>query len=407
MKSEPLRVLQDYVTVIVEDVTITYSTAHYNGTLYSGSVQDDLLDQNGTDLFIPENAEEKRNPRREDRYLSARLIEHLNTNLEYYNKLLWYNLDPDRRFMLLDGFNIQVYDDDGNSIATDKGGMRSLASVLKNEVIAVAGNALVLPVAPGYRVTGSFIIEKKPGQKMPITLFDHYKPLTPIEPYRVSVPSKGVFAEAVQGQCNACEKIETERLQDWNRFPNTDEPTSIAPIVVPTPVVTDWKAAFKDFATPIVNIQNAPAMPAPGAGLQGLSELLGKSGVFKDITGLDANQQNVIRTYLSNQENAKAFAEMAKEMAMQQHNTQNSGKIVDQIDTAKSKGALNQQEYGQLVKDHLQQQIDGGATKKADLELARESALPSPTKAGVDAINSGRSGTLFRTDGDVTEFNKN
>ena len=79
----------------------------------------------------------------------------------------------------------------------------------------------------------------------------------------------------------------------------------------------------------MVNIQNAPATPAPGAGLPGYPTLLGKSGVFKDITGLDANQQNVIRTYLSNQENAKAFGEMAKEMAMQQHNTQNSGKIMD------------------------------------------------------------------------------
>ena len=64
-----------------------------------------------------------------------------------------------------------------------------------------------------------------------MSLFDHYKPLTPVEPYRVSVPSKGVFAEAVQGVCNACEKIETDRLQDWNRFPNTDEPTAIAPVV--------------------------------------------------------------------------------------------------------------------------------------------------------------------------------
>ena len=74
--------------------------------------------------------------------------------------------------------------------------------------------------------------------------------------------------------------------------------------------VSDWKAAFKDFATPIVNIQNAPATPVPGAGLAGLSELLGKSGVFKDITGLEGNQQNVIRTDLSNQENAKAFGEI-------------------------------------------------------------------------------------------------
>jgi hypothetical protein len=265
--SDPtLRSLQDSVTLFVEDLTITYSTSHYNGTLYSGTVRNDLLDRTGVELFIPENNEEKRNPKREDRYLATKLIDHLNSHLEYYNRVLWYNLDPERRFMLLDGFSIQIYDKDGKPITAANGGMRSLASVLKNEVIAVVGNSLVMPVAPGYRVNGAFVQEKRKDSDKPVTLFDHYEPLTPFEPYRISVPTKGVFAEAVQGACNACEKIETERLQDWNRFPNTDEPTSISPIVTPTPTVTDWRAAFKDFATPIVNIQNAPATPDPGAG---------------------------------------------------------------------------------------------------------------------------------------------
>ena len=58
-----------------------------------------------------------------------------------------------------------------------------------------------------------------------------------------------------------------------------------------TAFMWSWQFDYEGriFATPIVNIQNAPAAPAPGAGLAGLSDLLGKSGVFKDITGLDAN----------------------------------------------------------------------------------------------------------------------
>ena len=151
-------------------------------------------------------------------------------------------------------------------------------------------------------------------------------------------------------------------------------------------MVTDWKAAFKDFATPIVNIQNAPAAPAPGEGMAALSELLGKSGVFKDVTGLEGNQANVIRTYLSNQENAKSFAEMAKEMAMQSHNTQNSGKIMDTITQAKNSGDLSKEDAGKLVKDHLQQQIDGGVTKKAELEKAKN--VWPLTQAFVDGVVS-------------------
>jgi len=375
VNSAPLRALRQYVTLSIQDLRITYSTAHYNGVLYSGPVGDDLLD--GTTLPIPESIDDRRNPRREDRYLAARLIEHLNSNLEYYNKVLWRQLDPDRRFMLLDGFNIQVYDDDGNPIQGEAG-KRSLATVIKNELVTVAGNSLVFPVAPGYRVSGNFVRVKPDGKKVPVTLFDHYKPLTPMEPYRVSVPTKGVFAEAVQGACNACEKIETERLQDWNRFPNTDEPTSISPIVTPTPTVTDWKAAFKDFAAPMVNVQNAPGLPAPGAGLAGLGDLLGKAGIFKDITGLDATQQNALRTYLSNQENAKAFAEMAKEMAMQGHNTTNSDKITQQIDAAKSKGAIDSGQTNEATWEHLMQMIKGGTTKSKESEAATEAIKSIP-----------------------------
>jgi outer membrane protein OmpA-like peptidoglycan-associated protein len=81
---------------------------------------------------------------------------------------------------------------------------------------------------------------------------------------------------------------------------------------------------------------------------------------------------------------------MAKEMAMQQHNTENSGKIMDQIKTAKSSGDITKQDAGQLVKDHLQQQIDGGGAKKAELDKAIRESLPSVAQAGVNAINRGR-----------------
>lgn len=392
--SNAVLALHNLVTLNIENLNIFYSTSHYNGILFSGNVNDDLLD--GTTLNIPENSEEKRNPKKEDRYLVYKLIEHLNSNLEHYNKVLWYNLDPDRRYMLLDGFNIQIFNDFGLPI-DEPLPLRSLASVVKNELITVVGNSLVFPVAAGYKVSQSYITEKTEDDTEKVTLFDHYKPLTPIEPYRISVPTKGVFAEAVLGACNSCEKIETERLQDWNRFPNTDEPTTINPINPPTPTVTDWKAAFKDFTSPMINIQNAPAVPAPGAGLAGLSELLGKSGVFKDITGLDANQQNVLKTYLSNQENAKAFAEMAKEMVMQGHNSENSGKIMSSLNEAKKSGAISQDDYGKLVKEHLQQQIDGGESKKAELE--KEKAVkPTLTDAAVKAAGQGKDVKAQKTD---------
>lgn len=383
--------LKGLVTLNVENVRISYSTDHFNGYLYSGNVGDDILDD--TFLYIPENADEKKDPRKEDLFLVQKLLDHLNSNLEHYNKALWYNLDADRRFMLLDGFNIQIFNDFG--IPT---GFRSLASVVKNELVGIVGNSLVLPVAPGYKVSQSFITEQTDeGVEQEVTLFDHYQPLTPVPPYRVSVPTRGVFMEAVQGACDACEKVKENSSQDWDKF-QTEQPTPIGTITPVTPVVTDWKAAFKDFATPIVNIQNAPAAPEPGAGLAGLSELMGKAGIFKDITGLDANQQNAIKTYLSNQENAKAFAEMAKTMAMQSHNSDNSSKIMDTLKAAKDAGAISNEDYGKLVKEHLQQVIDGGATKKAEMEKDKTAAKPSLTDAAVKAADQGKDVKAQKTD---------
>jgi len=374
--------LKDYITVTVDKVNLYYSTPHYHGPLFAGYVGDDLLDAAGAKLYAPENEAEKRNPRKEDIYLAEKLIEHLNSNIEHYNKALWQNLDADRRYMLLDGFTIQVFNDFGEPI-----GFRSLASVVKNRLMSVVGNSLVFPVAAGYKVSKSYIAEKtEDGSTENVSLLDHYKPLTPPAPYRVSVPSRGVFLEAVQGACNACEKVEENTSQDWTKF-TTDEPTPIGQVAPPTPTITDWKAAFKDFAQPIVNIQNAPATPAPGAGLAGLNDLLGKSGVFNDITGLDGNQQNAMRTYLSNQENAKAFAEMAKGMAMQDHNTANSDKIMSTLKSAKAAGAIDQESYGKLVKEHLQQQIDGGSSAK----LEQQNAKPSLTDAAVQAASQGKS----------------
>lgn len=389
---DEITTLNQKVHLDVESLVINYSTDHYNGRIYNGYVGNDLLD-NAT-IPTPMNFDEKRNPRKEDIFIVKKLIEHLNSNLEHYNKSLWYNLDIDRRYMLLDGFNIQIYNDFGMP-----DGFRSLASVVKNQLITVTGNSLVFPVAAGYRVSQSYIVAKnEDGEAENVTLFDHYKPLTPIPPYRISVPSRGVFLEAVQGACDACEKIKENSAQDWTKF-TADEPTPIASVTPPVPTITDWKAAFKDFATPLINIQNAPATPDPGAGLAGLSDLLGKSGIFKDITGLDANQQNVIRTYLSNQENAKAFAEMAKTMAMQGHNTQNSDKIMDSLKTAKDSGAISQDDYGKLVKEHIQKQIDGGESEKTALEQ-QKSSKPTLTDAAVKAADQGKDVKAQKTDTD-------
>lgn len=167
----------------------------------------------------------------------------------------------------------------------------------------VVGNSLVFPIAPGSRVSQSLIVRDTPPleneqeSKDPIrTPLDHYRSDIVPTPYRISVPTKGVFMEAVMGRCESCEKVMPDTSQDWTKF-TADEPTPIASVEAPVPTPTDWRAAFKDFAAPMINIQNAPSAPDPGAGLAGINKLLGKSDALRDVTGLAANQQNAMATY--------------------------------------------------------------------------------------------------------------
>ena len=93
----------------VRSMRMAYSTAHYNGMLFNGTMNGDLLDSGGAICKTPLTAAEKVNPRLDDKFLAQRLITHLNQNLEYYNRVLWYSLDSNRRFLLLDGFQIETF----------------------------------------------------------------------------------------------------------------------------------------------------------------------------------------------------------------------------------------------------------------------------------------------------------
>ena len=100
------KLINTAVVFTLRQLSISYSTQHYNGVLCNGAINNDLLD--GATVPTPENASEKRSPRTDDRLLTKKLLTHLNTNLEYYNRVLLYSMDEQRRFMLLDGFTIQV-----------------------------------------------------------------------------------------------------------------------------------------------------------------------------------------------------------------------------------------------------------------------------------------------------------
>src|SRR5207244_2256000 len=102
---------------------------------------------------------------------------------------------------------------------------RSIASCVENRLIGIVGNCLVMPVAPGLHLDPGW--QPKPSSNGDngrlATLHDLYAIDAP-PPIRVSVPTRGVFAEAVMGACNSCEPIDDNRFWRWEESPIPDTP---------------------------------------------------------------------------------------------------------------------------------------------------------------------------------------
>ncbi len=204
-------------------------------------------------------------------------------------------MTPERRFMLLDGI-----------VAPGKANGRSVASVVENRLLGIAGNSLIMPVAAGNQLD--------PTMDETFDLFAQYY-TEDEDPMRLSLPTKGVYAESVMGKCNSCEEKDESRFWRWEESPIPDSPTT--PISI---LNTDSRRKDlgdlqpKDFANPIVNIQNAPNLPDP-TGLQTALNLTGKGDAFRDLTGLNQNQLNALATFQKTMDTAQAFGKEAAELA--------------------------------------------------------------------------------------------
>ena len=341
-------VLPPNTRVIVEGGQMSYRTKFSSGYLFrSGRIANDLTGADSVRVYTPLTLQELRKPREEDKELARRLLDHLNENIERCHHELWRGMSEDRRFMLLDGFE-----------APNSGG-RSVASVVDNSLIGIVGNSLVMPVSRGFHLDPTF----NQDIERPIDLLEHYQPNTPIEPVRVAIPTRGVYAEAVMGACNSCETKEEERFWRWEESPIPDNPPAILPVSTesrqtPTPDLT-----AKDFPQPIIAMQNAPAAPDP-TGLAGTLNLLGQSGLFKDITGLEGNQKNAAAALQGAMQTAQFFGGKAADLALQAKMARDIDKAVKTIDSAKQSGLITEAQAQDLTAKAISGMIGGGAEDK-------------------------------------------
>ena len=341
----------DGTRILIRSGALRYRTAHLrNHLLFDDPAIDAGLTQTEAWVDCPLDDQEQRNLRHEDAMLARKLLAHLNEHLEYYHKAIWWSMDPDRRFMLLDGY-----------IAPNSNG-RSVASVVENRLIGFVGNSMVLPVGPGIHLDPSYTQDPE----HPVDLLNRYAPLTPIPPMRISIPTRGVFAEAVLGECNSCEPMEETRFWRWDQAPTGDEPTPIQSPSSESRATPDPNLTAKDFPTPMIQIQNAPAEPDP-TGLAAALKVIGTPNLFANITGLDQTQKNSLAAMQSALDAAKHFGDQAAAL-VQQQGMQKGGidKSLQSINQAKKQNLIDDKQANDLSVSALKGLVGDkvGADKK-------------------------------------------
>lgn len=195
----------------------------------------------------------------EERCCIDRLLKHLNSNKVHYNRAIWLAEDPDARAVRFNKIPMVTI-----------AGKGSLLDAIENHPLAIYGDNIAFPIAGSTETT----IENKQGKKEYVSIS--------IEKL-VSLPVRGIFAEAKLGSCNSCEELDITRFWDWQKSPCPEKAPEIAPItaISPTPQLPNLTPST--LPNPIVNIVNPPNAPDPTA-MAGALSLLGKSEIFRNMS---------------------------------------------------------------------------------------------------------------------------
>lgn len=187
-----------------------------------------------------------------DSELALLLVNHLNANQYYYNANVWLLMDSRERRRRIAGYV-------GSLIA----GMSDVPLAMSGNHLAFRYSTVALPAA-----AREVLPDAGPG--------------LPAREDVITLPTRGIFAEAHLGHCNAAEK------RDITRFWNFDElPVSLLPNI---DTLTAGPRGAIPGLTPDtmgsspLGIQATPGLPAPGEAIAKALELLGKPDIFRDMS---------------------------------------------------------------------------------------------------------------------------
>ena len=198
----------------------------------------------------------------DENLLRIRLKFHLDNNLSYYYRLIWLGEDPNARYLRLRGTTLSA-----------GGSSWPIFEAIMNRPLDVLGDGTAFALDP--QVIG--MATSRQGQ---------YPAMPEVAPARVesviSLPARGVFAEAKLGHCNAAEVIDNTRFWDWQTSPDPDAAPSIGDVSLASRNAQPALAATT-LPGSLVNIVNPAPAPDPVA-MAGALGLLGKSDIFRDMS---------------------------------------------------------------------------------------------------------------------------
>ncbi|WP_395340219.1 hypothetical protein PN836_016365 [Ningiella sp. W23] len=366
--------------IILRAMYLGYRTKYSSGYIVRNSrVNNDVINTSvfgitvATDaalIYTPMNQRELLNPRKEDQDAANALIQFLNENLELSHKVIWSSMDASRLFGLLDGY-----------IAPNSGG-RSVASVVENKVMGVVGNNLVVKVIPGERLDPVF--------KSVEDLLNYYQPTTPQDPYRISVPTKGVYAESVMGKCNSCEQIDESRHWRFDEAPCSTSAPEIEPLSTDTRRSEPSDLQVKDLPTNLINMQAAPAAPAPTS-LADAYALLGQGDAFRDITGIEGTQANALGALQTTSKQVTDLASISKDfanLALMANQKRDGAKQIEQIKKLNKDGYLSDEDTTEQIKEVLGSYNNAAKNVSKAKESDKESTAKQIAEQAKKGMNS-------------------
>lgn len=360
----------------VKRVEMRYYTDNFDRTVSSSNRSDDLVsvdtgkpDATGASAFIPLSEWERQNLRSIIRGAAEDLITHLNEHIEYYHKRIWWELDRDKLFMMLDS----IY-------AVSKEDGRSVASVVERDPIGIMGNSLV------YRVAGGAFLGAD-GHADPAALNKYYRDnAARSEPIRVSLPTSGLYTQSVMDECEACE--EHAGSTDWVLSDKEPELADLNMDALASRRATLPEATPTPFPGSIINLQNAPNAPPP-SGFSDILNAVQNGQAFRDMAGLAGTQANARAAMESAANLANEFGSRAVELRKAELAAKQAKEKLAVVDKASSTGAIDGEEKKQQTKRILDEMTSGSQQPP---KLTQEPVI-------AEALSQGLPFSVTRSDG--------